>query len=37
MLMKLPVFNPPPQNYRGETVKMKFYINNGYYEISFLN
>ena len=37
MLMKLPVFNPPPQNYRGETVKMKFYINNGYYEISFIN
>ena len=37
MLMKLPVFNPPPKNYRGETVKMKFYINNGYYEISFLN
>lgn len=37
MLMKLPVYKTPPANYNGETVKIKFYINNGYYEISFIN
>ena len=36
MLMRLPYFKKPPSLYKGETIKMKFYFNNGYYEISFL-
>ena len=36
MLMRLPYFKKPPYLYKGETIKMKFYFNNGYYEISFL-
>lgn len=36
MLMKVPVYKAPPANYNGEKVKIKFYINNGYYEISFI-
>lgn len=36
MLMKLPIYKTPPSGYNGEKIKMKFYINNGYYEISFL-
>lgn len=37
MLMKLPTFKTPPKGYKGEIIKIKFYINNGYYEISFIN
>lgn len=37
MLMKLPTFKTPPTGYNGEKVKMKFYFNNGQYEISFIN
>ena len=36
MLMRLPYFKKPPEIYNGETLKLKFYINNGYYEISFI-
>lgn len=36
MLMRLPYFKKPPSLYKSETIKMKFYFNNGYYEISFL-
>lgn len=36
MLMRLPYFKQPPQYYRGEKIRLKFYINNGYYEITFL-
>ena len=36
MLMSVPKFQPPPASYSGETIKMKFYVNNGAYEISFL-
>ena len=36
MLMRLPYFKKPPEIYKGETIKMKFYFNNGYYEISFI-
>lgn len=36
MLMRLPYFKKPPSLYKGETIKMKFYFNNGYYEISFI-
>lgn len=36
MLMRLPYFKTPPANYRGEKIKLKFYINNGYYEITFI-
>lgn len=36
MLMKLPVYKTPPAGYNGEKVKLKFYINNGTYEISFI-
>lgn len=36
MLMRLPSFKKPPEIYKGETIKLKFYINNGYYEISFI-
>lgn len=36
MLMRLPYFKKPPEIYNGETFKIKFYINNGYYEISFI-
>lgn len=36
MLMRLPYFKKPPLIYKGETLKLKFYFNNGYYEISFL-
>lgn len=35
MLMKLPTYKTPPAGYNGEKVRIKFYINNGYYEISF--
>lgn len=35
MLMSVPRFQPPPAAYNGETIQMKFYINNGAYEISF--
>ncbi len=36
MLMSVPVFNIPPSSYHGEKIRMKFYLNNGYYEISFV-
>lgn len=36
MLMRLPYFKQPPTLYKGETIKLKFYINNGSYEISFI-
>lgn len=36
MLMRIPYFKKPPEIYNGETIKMKFYFNNGYYEISFI-
>ncbi len=35
MLMSVPVYQIPPKAYKGETIKLHFYINNGYYEISF--
>lgn len=36
MLMRLPNFKKPPEIYNGEIIKLKFFINNGYYEISFI-
>lgn len=36
MLMRLPYFKQPPVHYNGEKIKLKFYINNGYYEITFI-
>lgn len=36
MLMRVPSYKNPPKGYNGEVIKLKFYINNGYYEISFL-
>ena len=36
MLMSVPKFSIPPSSYHGETIRMKFYLNNGYYEISFV-
>lgn len=35
MLMSVPVYQVPPKAYKGETIRLHFYINNGYYEISF--
>lgn len=34
MLMSVPRFNPPPDEYNGETIRMNFKINNGNYEIT---
>ena len=34
MMMSLPKFSPPPDEYNGEIIKMNFKINNGDYEIS---
>ena len=36
MLMSVPKFNTPPDCYNGEKLRMKFYFNNGYYEISYI-
>mgnify|MGYP003094406488 CR=1 FL=1 len=36
MLMSVPRFKVPPASYSGEKFKMKFYLNNGYYEISYI-
>lgn len=36
MLMSVPRFTIPPDSYHGEKIRMKFYLNNGYYEISFV-
>ena len=34
MLMSVPRFSPPPDEYNGETIRMTFKINNGDYEIT---
>ena len=34
MLMSVPKFNPPPDEYNGEIIRMNFKINNGDYEIT---
>ncbi len=34
MLMSVPKFTPPPAEYSGQKIRMKFVINNGSYEIS---
>ncbi len=34
MLMSVPKYLPPPAEYNGQTIKMKFFINNGSYEIT---
>lgn len=34
MMMSVPRFTPPPDEYNGETIRMNFKINNGDYEIS---
>ncbi len=34
MLMSVPKFSPPPEEYNGETIRMNFKINNGDYEIT---
>ena len=36
MLMSVPRFELPPQSYQGEILRLKFYLNNGYYEISYI-
>ena len=37
MLMRLPAYKTPPNGYNGEIIKIKFYIDNGAYEISFID
>ena len=37
MLMRLPVYKTPPAGYSGEVIKLKFRIDNGAYEISFID
>lgn len=37
MLMRTPTFNPPPQEYKGEKIKMIFLFEEGSFEISFVN
>lgn len=34
MMMSVPRFTPPPDEYNGETIRMNFKINNGDYEIT---
>lgn len=34
MLMSVPKFTPPPNEYNGQKIRMKFVINNGSYEIT---
>lgn len=34
MLMSVPKYLPPPSEYSGQTIKMKFVIDNGSYEIT---
>ena len=34
MLMSVPKYLPPPSEYNGETIRMKFVIEHGSYEIS---
>ncbi len=34
MLMSVPKYLPPPSEYNGQTIRMKFVIENGSYEIS---
>lgn len=36
MLMRLPYYKTPPAHYNGEKIKLKFFFNNGYYEITFI-
>lgn len=36
MLMRLPYFKNPPKYYNSEKIRLKFYFNNGYYEITFI-
>ena len=37
MLMRLPIYKTPPAGYSGEVIKLKFRIDNGAYEISFID
>ena len=37
MMMKLPYYYAPPDGYNGEKIKIKFFFNNGVYEISYLD
>ena len=34
MMMSVPRFTPPPNEYNGEIIRMNFKINNGDYEIT---
>lgn len=36
MLMRLPNYKKPPQYYHNEKIRLKFYFNDGYYEITFI-
>ncbi len=36
MLMSVPHFAVPPESYGGEKIRMKFFLNSGYYEVSFI-
>lgn len=36
MLMSVPVYSPPPKNYKGEDIVLKMEFNNGYYSFSFV-
>lgn len=36
MLMRLPNYKKPPKYYNNEKIRLKFYFNNGYYEITFI-
>lgn len=35
MLMSVPRYSAPPSGYNGEKIKLSFYFDNGYYEVSY--
>lgn len=35
MLMSVPQYSPPPSGYNGEKIRLSFYFDNGYYEVSY--
>lgn len=37
MLMRLPSYRVPPANYNDEVIKIKFTVDNGAYEVSFID
>lgn len=35
MMMSVPRVSPPPPEYGGQPIRLSFYFNNGYYEVSY--